>query len=129
MNSVHRNVARHRIIGLVLCRWLYVHDVKKSVICEFSIVIRVKTFRPLIFKIGNLIPFDFADGASIFDRCDKYTNNNTEQPLTKMDSKCQRKSSDESDLCPPSEGFSPIFEPCDDTIEHKLLVADAATGE
>ena len=49
--------------------------------------------------------------------------------MTRKDSKCQRKASDNSDLCQPSEGFNPIFEPSDETMEHRLLVAEAATGE
>ena len=80
-------------------------------------------------KITSLISFNVADGPSRFDSSDKSTNNNPEQPSTKMDSECQRMASEDCDLGPSSEGFSPIFEPRDDTIEHELLVAEAATGE
>ena len=73
--------------------------------------------------------FDVADGPSRFYPSDNFSNNNPEQPLTREDSECQRRPSDESDLGPPIEGFSLIFEPSDETIKHELLVAEAATGK
>ena len=73
--------------------------------------------------------FDIADGPSRFNPSDKSTNNNPEQPSTENDLKCQRKVSDDSDLGPPNEGFSPLFVPSDETMEHRLSVAVAATGE
>ena len=88
-----------------------------------------KLSQPFTFNIISGISFDVADGCSRFNQSDEFTNNNTEQTWTRNESKCQRKASDDSEVDPPSEGFSPMFEPSDEAIEHGLLVAEAATGE
>ena len=76
-----------------------------------------------------MISFDNADGPDRDDPSDKFTNYNSEQTLTRKESECKRKASDDSDLGPPSEGFTTLFAPSDEVMEQGLPVAEAATGK